>query len=97
MRNSRLQAALTIKQYFADINEARSWLLEKQPLLESGDCGKDEASADALLQRHMRLEKEIAAYSGEVKRLGDLAAVAIQQVPLTMCQVLASTLCLCMC
>ncbi|XP_060684627.1 spectrin beta chain, non-erythrocytic 5 [Hemiscyllium ocellatum] len=86
MRNSRLQAALTIKQYFADINEARSWLLEKQPLLESGDCGKDEASADALLQRHMRLEKEIAAYSGEVKRLGDLAAVAIQQVPLTMCQ-----------
>eukprot|EP00061_Rhincodon_typus_P014328 g41276.t1 len=78
-RSSRLQAALTIKQYFADVNEARSWLLEKQPLLESEDCGKDESSADTLLQRHMRLEKEIAAYSGEVKRLGDLAAVAVQQ------------------
>ncbi|XP_038646180.1 spectrin beta chain, non-erythrocytic 5 [Scyliorhinus canicula] len=85
-RSSRLQAALTIKQYFADVDEAHSWLLERQPLLQSKDCGKDEASADALLQRHVRLEKEIAAYSGEVKRLGDLATVAIQQVPLTMCQ-----------
>ncbi|XP_059505307.1 spectrin beta chain, non-erythrocytic 5 isoform X2 [Stegostoma tigrinum] len=85
-RNSRLQAALTIKQYFTDVNEAHSWLLEKQPLLESEDCGKDESSAETLLQRHVRLEKEIAAYSGEVKRLGDLAAVAAQQVPLTMCQ-----------
>ncbi|GCB67185.1 hypothetical protein scyTo_0012111 [Scyliorhinus torazame] len=85
-RRSRLQAALTIKQYFADVDEAHSWLLEKQPLLQSKDCGKDEASADALLQRHVRLEKEIAAYSGEVKRLGDLAPVAMQQVPLTMCQ-----------
>ncbi|XP_078419413.1 spectrin beta chain, non-erythrocytic 5 [Cetorhinus maximus] len=85
-RSTRLQAALTIKQYFADVDEAHSWLLEKQPLLQSEDCGKDVASADALLQRHMRLEKEIAAYSGEVKRLGDLATVAMQQVPLTMCQ-----------
>lgn len=85
-RHSRLQAALTIKQYFTDINEAHSWLLEKQPLLHSEDFGKDEASADALLQRHVRLEKEIAAYSSEVKRLGDLATAAVQQVPLTMCQ-----------
>ncbi|XP_078089380.1 spectrin beta chain, non-erythrocytic 5-like [Mustelus asterias] len=85
-RSSRLEAALTIKQYFTDVDEAHSWLLEKQPLLQSEDFGKDEASADALLQRHIRLEKEIAAYSGEVKRLGDLATVAMQQVPLTMCQ-----------
>uniref|UniRef100_UPI00398EAE6B spectrin beta chain, non-erythrocytic 5 n=1 Tax=Pristiophorus japonicus TaxID=55135 RepID=UPI00398EAE6B len=85
-RHSRLQAALTIKQYFTDINEAHSWLLEKEPLLHIEDCGKDEASADALLQRHLRLEKEIAAYSSEVKRLGDLATAAVQQVPLTMCQ-----------
>ncbi|XP_067895807.1 spectrin beta chain, non-erythrocytic 5 isoform X2 [Heterodontus francisci] len=85
-RSSRLQAALTIKQYFTDINEAHSWLLEKQPLVQSEDYGKDEASADALLQRHVRLEKEIAAYSTEVKRLGDQATTAMQQVPLTMCQ-----------
>ncbi|XP_067847252.1 spectrin beta chain, non-erythrocytic 5 [Heptranchias perlo] len=86
-RRSRLQAALAIKQYFTDINEAHSWLLEKQPLLNSKDYGKDEASADTLLQRHVRLEKEIAAYSGEMKRLGDQATAAAQQVPLTVCQV----------
>ncbi|XP_055497034.1 spectrin beta chain, non-erythrocytic 5 [Leucoraja erinacea] len=85
-RNARLQAALAIKQYFADINEAHSWLLEKQPLLQTADCGKDEASAEALLQRHMHLTEEMEAYSSEVTRLGDQATAALEQVPLTVCQ-----------
>ncbi|XP_072120569.1 spectrin beta chain, non-erythrocytic 5 [Mobula birostris] len=81
--HTRLQAALTIKQYFTDVNEAHSWLFEKQPLVQSDDYGKDEASAEALLQRHMHLTKEIAAYCSEVKRLQDLATAAVQRVPLT--------------
>ncbi|XP_078262240.1 spectrin beta chain, non-erythrocytic 5 [Rhinoraja longicauda] len=85
-RRTRLQAALAIKQYFADISEAHSWLLEKQPLLQTADCGKDEASAEALLQRHMRLTEEMEAYASEVTRLGDQAAAAVEQVPLTVCQ-----------
>lgn len=31
--------------------------------------GKDESSAEALLYRHFRLEKEINAYSSEISRL----------------------------
>ncbi|XP_058844035.1 spectrin beta chain, non-erythrocytic 5-like [Acipenser ruthenus] len=82
-RKTRLQAAVLIKQYFVDVNEADSWLRERQPLLTSEDCGKDESSAEALLQRHLRLEKEIAAYSSEVKRLGEQAKSAALQAPLT--------------
>uniref|UniRef100_A0A8C3ND41 Uncharacterized protein n=1 Tax=Geospiza parvula TaxID=87175 RepID=A0A8C3ND41_GEOPR len=78
-RKSRLQAAALIKQYFADINEADSWLRERQPLLASKDYGKDESSTEALLHRHLRLEKEIAAYSSEMRRLKEQADIAAQQ------------------
>ncbi|KAM6073898.1 spectrin beta chain, non-erythrocytic 5 [Chlamydotis macqueenii] len=83
-RKSRLQAAVLIKQYFADIDEANSWLRERQPLLASKDYGKDESSAEALLHRHLRLEKEIAAYSSEIRRLKEQADIAAQQAPAAM-------------
>ncbi|XP_066550797.1 spectrin beta chain, non-erythrocytic 5 [Amia ocellicauda] len=82
-RKIRLQAASVIKQYFADVDEADSWLRERRPLLASDDCGKDESSADALLQRHLRLEKDVSAYASEVKRLGEQAKSAVLQAPLT--------------
>ncbi|KAM6131195.1 spectrin beta chain, non-erythrocytic 5 [Pterocles gutturalis] len=83
-RKSRLQAAALIKQYFADIDEANSWLRERQPLLASKDYGKDESSAEALLHRHLRLEKEIAAYSSEMRRLKEQAEIAAEQAPAAM-------------
>ncbi|NWW62036.1 SPTN5 protein, partial [Ifrita kowaldi] len=83
-RKSRLQAAALVKQYFADIDEANSWLRERQPLLASKDYGKDESSAEALLHRHLRLEKEIAAYSSEMRRLKEQADIAAQQAPAAM-------------
>ncbi|XP_009944908.1 PREDICTED: spectrin beta chain, non-erythrocytic 5, partial [Leptosomus discolor] len=83
-RKSRLQAAALIKQYFADMDEANSWLREKQPLLASKDYGKDESSAEALLHRHLRLEKEIAAYSSEMRRLKEQADIAAEQASAAM-------------
>ncbi|NXK06704.1 SPTN5 protein, partial [Herpetotheres cachinnans] len=83
-RKSRLQAAALIKQYFADIDEANSWLRERQPLLASKDYGKDESSTEALLHRHLRLEKEIAAYSSEMRRLKEQADIAAGQAPTAM-------------
>lgn len=35
----------SIPQYYADANEAESWMKEKMPLVCSDDFGKDEASA----------------------------------------------------
>ena len=60
-------------QYYADANEAESWMKEKMPLVTSDDYGKDEASAKALLSRHNRLEGEIKAFGSEIKRLDELA------------------------
>ncbi|KAM8921263.1 spectrin beta chain, non-erythrocytic 5 [Pelodytes ibericus] len=78
----QLELAVLIKQYFADANEADSWLREHLPLVMSNDYGKDESSAESILQRHLRLEKDIAAYSTEVRRLGDQAQTVANKVPL---------------
>ncbi|CAM5151113.1 unnamed protein product [Natator depressus] len=80
-RKIRLQAAALIKQYFVDIDEADSWLRERQPLLASKDYGKDESSAEALLHRHLRLEKEITVYCLEMRRLEEQAGTVAKQAP----------------
>ncbi|KAK2892289.1 hypothetical protein Q8A73_017954 [Channa argus] len=82
-RRNRLQAAATIKQYFADAAEGNSWLNDRKPLLTSEDYGKDESSTAALLQRHLRLEIEFAAYASEIKRLSEQARSAAQLTALT--------------
>ncbi|KAK0154564.1 Spectrin beta chain, non-erythrocytic 5 [Merluccius polli] len=82
-RRNRLQAAAHIKQYFSDVAEANSWLADRKPLLTSEDHGKDDSSTSALLQRHLRLEKEMAAYAAEIHRLAEQARSATQLAPLT--------------
>ncbi|XP_056867453.1 spectrin beta chain, non-erythrocytic 5 isoform X2 [Takifugu flavidus] len=79
----RLQAALTIKQYFADAAEANSWLGDRKPLLTSEDYGKDESHTAVLLQRHLWVEKEIVAYSSEIGRLSEQARSAAELAALT--------------
>ncbi|XP_035467370.2 spectrin beta chain, non-erythrocytic 5 isoform X2 [Scophthalmus maximus] len=82
-RRDRLRAAAAIKQYFADVAEANSWLGDRKPLLTSEDRGKDESSTAVLLQRHLRLEKEMAAYASEMKRMSEQARSAAQLTDLT--------------
>ena len=44
-RSTLLNDALESHQYYADANEAESWMKEKMPLACSQDYGRDEASA----------------------------------------------------
>lgn len=71
-------------QYFADVAEANSWLSDRKPLLTSEDHGKDDSSTTALLQRHLRLEKEMLAYGPEIRRLGEQAKSAAQLTALNV-------------
>ena len=56
-------------QFYADANEAESWLREKLPLVRSTDYGEDGPSAQALLARHRDLQGQIRAYEDDVKTL----------------------------
>ncbi|KAK2710872.1 hypothetical protein QYM36_012149, partial [Artemia franciscana] len=72
-RKVALEDASEACQFFADVNEAESWLKEKLPLARSQDCGSDETSAQALLSRHKDLIGQINAYQGEIKALSGQA------------------------
>ncbi|CAL1542371.1 unnamed protein product [Lymnaea stagnalis] len=74
-RKIRLEDAIEAQQYYADANEAESWMKEKMPLVCSDDYGKDVASAQALLSRHNRLDQDIRAFNGEIKRLEELSVL----------------------
>ena len=64
---------LCLFQYYADANEADSWMTEIEPVVSSRDYGRDENSANTLLQSHERVENEVKAYSSELERLKELS------------------------
>lgn len=72
----------TSPQYFSDSAEAASWLLLRQKQLESASCGKDQAEAEALLQRHLLLERDVRAFGAELRELEDQARAAAALVSL---------------
>ena len=45
-RKLDLEDSLQAQQYFADANEAESWMREKEPIVGNMDYGKDEDSAE---------------------------------------------------
>ena len=48
-RESDLEDSLQAQQYFAEANEADSWMREKEPIVANPDYGKDEDSAEVRL------------------------------------------------
>ena len=66
-------------QYFADANEAESWMKEKEPLAGNSDCGKDEDASDALLKRHEAFMSDLEAFDNTIKDLREQAANCRQQ------------------
>lgn len=77
-RRSLLEDSFSSQQYYADANEAEYWMKDKMALVSlNSDCGKDEASAQALLQRHTRIQEEIKAYEPEIRRLSEITDVLV--------------------
>lgn len=72
-------------QYFADAAEAASWLREQQCAMESASCGQDQAAAEALLRRHLRLGRAVRAFGAELHSLDEQARAAAAQAALTVC------------
>lgn len=72
-RYQDLEDSLQAHQYFADANEAESWMKEKEPLSGSIDYGKDEDSAEALLKKHEALMSDLEAFGSTVVALRDQA------------------------
>ncbi|XP_032336758.1 spectrin beta chain, non-erythrocytic 5 [Camelus ferus] len=81
-RGARLQAALLVQQYFADVSEVATWLRERRLTLESSSFGQDQAAAEALLRRHLRQERSLWAFGAELRRLDEQARAAAARASL---------------
>ncbi|KAA0719870.1 Spectrin alpha chain, non-erythrocytic 1 [Triplophysa tibetana] len=79
-RRQDLEDSLQAQQYFADANEAESWMREKEPIVGSTDYGKDEDSAEALLKKHEALMSDLSAYGSSILGLKEQAQACRQQV-----------------
>ncbi|XP_016403777.1 spectrin alpha chain, non-erythrocytic 1-like [Sinocyclocheilus rhinocerous] len=79
-RRQDLEDSLQAQQYFADANEAESWMREKEPIVGSTDYGKDEDSAEALLKKHEALVSDLSAYGSSIQALKEQAEACRQQV-----------------
>ncbi|RUS85999.1 hypothetical protein EGW08_006269 [Elysia chlorotica] len=78
-RKQDLEDSLQAQQYFADANEAESWMREKEPIAANTDYGKDEDSAEALLKKHEAFMADLEAYRSVIESLRDQAQACKQQ------------------
>ncbi|XP_025205987.1 spectrin alpha chain isoform X1 [Melanaphis sacchari] len=78
-RKQDLEDSLQAHQYFADANEAESWVKEKEPMVLSQDYGRDEDSSEALLKKHEALLSDLEAFKTTVGSLSEQAAACKQQ------------------
>ena len=72
-RRQLLEDSHQAQQYFADANEAETWMKEKEPIVSSVDFGRDEDSTEALQKKHEALMQDIVAYKGTIEALREQA------------------------
>ncbi|ESO95207.1 hypothetical protein LOTGIDRAFT_202396 [Lottia gigantea] len=78
-RKQDLEDSLQAQQYFADANEAESWMKEKEPIAANTDYGKDEDSSEALLKKHEAFMSDLEAYRSVIEGLREQASSCKQQ------------------
>jgi spectrin alpha len=72
-RKQDLDDSLQAHQYYADANEAESWMKEKEPIVNNTDYGKDEDSSEALLKKHEALMSDLIAFGNTIEGLKEQA------------------------
>ncbi|XP_037904390.1 spectrin beta chain, non-erythrocytic 1 isoform X3 [Hermetia illucens] len=73
IRRLRLLDAVESQMFYAEANEAESWMTEKRPFLASQDFGKDEASVQSLQRKLEVLFRELVSFRASVEKVDKLA------------------------
>ncbi|XP_064138843.1 spectrin alpha chain, erythrocytic 1 [Loxodonta africana] len=68
-RQKALSDATDLQRFKRDVDEAITWIKEKEPLLTSEDYGKDLVNSEALFHSHKGLERNLAVMDDKVKEL----------------------------
>ncbi|XP_022090941.1 spectrin beta chain, non-erythrocytic 5-like isoform X2 [Acanthaster planci] len=76
-RERRLHMAFEAQQYFAEADEAESWIGEKMSLATSIDYGNSEDATQKLLARNKALKLDVENYHSVLKELEDKAKAMV--------------------
>lgn len=66
-RQSLLNEANTMHQFFRDIADEESWIKEKKLLVGSDDYGRDLTGVQNLKKKHKRLEQELSSHDPTIQ------------------------------
>merc|ERR1719447_754159 len=66
-RQSLLNEANTLHQFFRDIADEESWIKEKKLLVTSNDYGRDLTGVQNLKKKHKRFENELASHEPAIQ------------------------------
>lgn len=73
IRRLRLLDAVESQMFYAEANEAESWIKEKRPILASHDHGKDEDSVASMQKKLDAIQREIVAFQPSIEKISKLA------------------------
>lgn len=79
VRRLRLLDAVESQMFYAEANEADSWLREKRPILASHDYGKDEDSVQSQQKKLEAMQRELVAFQPSIEKVGKLAANLLER------------------
>merc|ERR1712226_1579433 len=76
-RQSLLNEANTLHQFFRDIADEESWIKEKKLLVTSDDYGRDLTGVQNLRKKHKRFESELGSHEPAIQQVQDAGAQLI--------------------
>ncbi|XP_049846907.1 spectrin beta chain, non-erythrocytic 1 isoform X2 [Schistocerca gregaria] len=79
VRRLRLLDAVESQMFYAEANEAETWLREKKPFATSTDSGKDEDSVQSLMKKLEGLERDLKSFENNIIRLSKLAKGLVER------------------
>lgn len=79
IRTALIRDRCELLQLISEITEAEAWLLERRVALVSGDVGRDEDSALALVRRLDALQREVTGFDATIVKLEKTAAGLVER------------------
>merc|ERR1719151_105580 len=76
-RQSMLNEAITLHQFFRDIADEESWIKEKKLLVGSEDYGRDLIGVQNLKKKHKRLESELNSHEPTINQVQEAGQTLI--------------------
>lgn len=79
IRRLRLLDAVESQMFYAEANEAESWIKERRPIVSSNDFGRDEDSVQSMQKKLESIQREIVSFRPSVDKITKLSTNLLER------------------